>query len=432
MATQFSIKDGRPWRAPFFTIWAGQALSLTGSQLVQFALIWYLTVETGSATVLAIASIVGILPQVILGPFVGTLVDRWNRRRIMLLADSLIALFTIALAILFVLEATSIWQIYLLMFVRSLMSSFHSNAMNASTSLMVPVEHLTRVQGINQMLNGGLNVVSAPLGALLLSMIPIQSILLIDVVTALFAIVPLFFIPIPQPSRRQLGRHSNEPSTIWQDLKAGFRYMLGWPGLMIVMLMAVLVNFVLTPGFSLMPLLVKDHFGGGAIQLGWVESAAGIGVIVGGAILGAWGGFKRKILTSMMGLSGLGLGALILGLAPETAFLLTIFGSLMIGLMIPIVNGPMFAVVQSTVDPDIQARVMSLMVSLGSGAAPIGLLIAGPVADIAGIQIWFRISGALCILMSVSGLLIPAVMNIEEHHVPAELAEADPAAGLSL
>ena len=193
MANQFSIQDGKSWKTRFFTIWGGQALSILGSQLVQFALIWHLTVQTGSATVLATASLVGTLPQVILGPFVGTLVDRWNRRWIMLLADGIITLATILLAVLFALDAVAIWHIYVVMLIRSLAGSFHGNAMSASTSLMVPVEHLTRIQGINQMLTGGLNVVSAPLGAFLLDVLPLQGILAIDVATALLAIVPLLF-----------------------------------------------------------------------------------------------------------------------------------------------------------------------------------------------------------------------------------------------
>jgi DHA3 family macrolide efflux protein-like MFS transporter len=264
------------------------------------------------------------------------------------------------------------------------------------------------------MLNGGLNVVSAPLGALLLTLLPIENILLIDVGSALFAIIPLFFIPIPQPERsNQLLELGAKRETVWQDFKVGLRYVVGWPGLLIVGLMAVLINFVLAPAFSLLPLLVKDYFGGGAIQLGWVESAFGVGVIAGGAILGSWGGFKRKILTSFVGLIGIGLGAFALGLAPSSMLILAIAGTLTIGLMMPMVNGPIFAVMQSTVAPDIQARVMSLLGSLSAAAAPIGLAIAGPVSDLIGIQIWFVISGVVCILMALSGLAIPAVMNIE-------------------
>ena len=415
MATQFSVKDNKPWKSRFFTIWGGQALSILGSQLVQFALIWYLTVETGSATVLATASLVGTLPQVILGPFVGTLVDRWNRRWIMLLADSIITLATIILAVLFALDAIAVWHIYVVMFIRSLASSFHGNAMSASTSLMVPVEHLTRIQGINQMLNGGLNVISAPLGALLLDILPMQGVLTIDVVTALLAILPLLLIHIPQPARIERGQGQGETqTTVWQDFQAGFRYLLGWPGLLIVGLMTVGINLTIIPAYSLLPLMVKDYFGGDAIHLSWVESAMGIGIIVGGALLSVWGGFKRKMLTSMIGLIGMGVGTLIIALAPPSAILLAVGGALLFGMMNPITMGPFYAVIQSAVEPDMQARIFTLLSSVGGGMAPIGLMIAGPVADRVGIPAWFVLGGSLCVLMAVSGLFIPAVMNVEE------------------
>jgi DHA3 family macrolide efflux protein-like MFS transporter len=419
MAKQFSVRDGKPWKVRFFTIWGGQALSIMGSQLVQFALIWHLTVTTGSATVLATASLVGMLPGVFLGPLVGALVDRWNRRRIMLFADGIISLATIVLVVLFALDAAAIWHIFVVLFIRSLAGCFHGNAMSASTSLMVPVEKLTRIQGINQMLNGGLNVVSAPLAALLLDVLPLQAILAIDVVTALLAILPLCFIQIPQPERIErraaLEQHETQ-ATVWQDFKAGFRYLLGWPGLLMVSLMTVGINFTIIPAFSLLSLLVKDHFGGNAIHLAWVESAMGIGMIVGGALLGIWGGFERKILTSMLGLMGMGAGALILALAPSSAMTLAVGGALLVGLMSPITMGPFFAVIQSTVEPDMQARIFSLLSSVGGGMAPIGLLIAGPVADLVGIQAWFLLGGSLCVVMAVAGLFIPAVMNIEEKH----------------
>ena len=411
MATQFSVKDGKQWKVPFFTIWGGQALSIVGSQLVQFALIWYLTVQTASATVLATASLVATLPSVVLGPFIGTLVDRWNRRWTMILADGIVALATVGLAVLFALDQVAVWHIYAVMLIRSLAGSFHSNAMSASTSLMVPVEHLTRIQGVNQMLNGGLNVISAPLGALLLSVLPLQGILSIDVTTALFAILPLFFIQIPQPERKAA---SDVRATVWQDFKAGFRYVVGWPGLLIISLMTVGINFTIIPAFSLLPLMVSEYFGGNAIHLSWVESAMGIGMIAGGALLGGWGGFKRKIMTSMLGLVGMGAGTLVLALAPASAVYLAVGGAFVFGVMNPITMGPFFAIIQSQVEPDMQARVFSLLSSVGGGMAPVGLMIAGPVSDQLGIQAWFLLGGAACVLMGVMGLFIPAVMQLEE------------------
>jgi DHA3 family macrolide efflux protein-like MFS transporter len=415
MAKQFSVKDSKPWKIPFFTIWGGQALSLLGSQLVQFALIWYLTVETGSATVLATASLVGLIPHVVFGPIVGTLVDRWNRRHTMLIADTVIALATIVLAILFAMDRAAIWHIYLVMFIRSLAGGFHGNAMGASTSLMVPVEHLTRIQGINQMLNGGLNVIAAPLGAILLEILPLQGILAIDVITASLAIMPLVFIHIPQPNRiKYQEAQGTQRTSVWQDFKEGFRYMMGWPGLLIIALMAVVLNFILTPAFSLLPLLVKDYFGGGAMELGWVNSAAGIGIIIGGFLLGVWGGFKRKkIMTTFFGLLGMGAGILVMAQAPPTNVFWIVGASLLVGIMQPIANGPIGGVMQSIVAPEMQARVFSLLGSFASGMTPVGLMIAGPISDRIGIQSWFFLGGSLCILMGASGFFIPAVMNIE-------------------
>jgi len=415
MATQFSTQDNKPWKKTFFTIWSGQAISILGSQLVQFALIWYLTVQTGSATVLVTASLVGMLPNVILGPFIGTLVDRWDRRRTMLVADSVEALATIALTILFALDVVEVWQIFFVLFVRSLAGAFHVNAMHASTSLMVPVEQLTRIQGLNQLLEGGLNVVAAPLGALLLGMLPMQGILSIDVITAVFAILPLTFIQVPQPERNVTG---SEKTTVWTDFKEGLHYMLGWPGLLIVGLMTVGINFTIIPAFSLLPLMVKDYFGGSAIHLSWVESAMGAGMILGGVLLSIWGGFSRKVLTSLVGLMGMGAGTLVLALAPASSISFAVEAALLVGFMTPMTMGPFFAVIQSTVEPDMQARIFSLLSSVGTGIVPIGLMIAGPVADRIGIQAWFLFGGVLCILMAVTGLFIPAVMNMERRGNP--------------
>ena len=144
------------WQRRFFPIWGAQLFSLLGSHLVGFALIWWLTKTTGSATILATASLVGLLPQVVLGPIAGTLVDRWNRRLVMIGADSVIALATIGIALLFWIGNIHIWQIYLLMFIRSVAGGFHFPAMQASTSLMVPNEHLARIQGLNSMVGGGM------------------------------------------------------------------------------------------------------------------------------------------------------------------------------------------------------------------------------------------------------------------------------------
>src|SRR5215208_4891477 len=192
----------RNWAVRFIPLWVGQALSLLGSQLVQFAIIWYLTQKTNSATTLAFASMMGLLPQVLLSPFIGTWVDRGNRRLILIVADAAVAVATLVLAVPFASGFVQVWHVYLALFIRAVAGGFHQSAFGASVVLLVPREHLARVQGFNQALYGGLNIVSAPLGAFLLSSLPMQGILSIDVGTALLAISILLFIQIPQPEAR--------------------------------------------------------------------------------------------------------------------------------------------------------------------------------------------------------------------------------------
>ncbi|MGW8226018.1 MAG: MFS transporter, partial [Anaerolineales bacterium] len=165
------------WKLPFFTIWIGQAFSLLGSALVGFALIWWMTETTGSATVLATAAMFEFLPRVFVGPLAGTLVDRWNRRWVMLIADTTTALATAVLIYLVWAGNLQIWQIYLLMLVRSTAGAFHMPAMLSSTSLMVPEEQLTRVQGLNQLLQGLINIAAPVLGALLIAVLPLHAVL---------------------------------------------------------------------------------------------------------------------------------------------------------------------------------------------------------------------------------------------------------------
>lgn len=402
------------WAAPFFTIWTGQAISLLGSQMVQFALIWWLTKTTGSATVLTTATLVGILPTVVLGPFVGALVDRWNRKRILLFADSGIALVTLVLAYLFYMGWIQVWMVYLALFLRALGGGFHGPAMTASTSLMVPDKHLTRIQGLNSSLYNGLNIISAPLGALLLELLEVEGVLMVDVGSALFAIIPLFFIPIPQPKNTKLSKKENLVASVWEDFKEGLRYVRRWPGLVTLLVMAMFLNMIIGPAFSLLPLLVREHFGGNALQLGWFISALGVGAVLGGLILGIWGGFKKKIHTTQMGLIGLSIGLGIIGLASGSMMIPAIGGILLVGITISITNGPINAILQSAVDPAMQGRVFTLVGSLASAMSPLGLILAGPISDLISIQIWY-IAGSLVTLgFGIGGFFSKALMSLEE------------------
>jgi MFS transporter, DHA3 family, macrolide efflux protein len=375
-------------------------------------LIWWLTQKTGSGTMLAFATLAGMLPQVVLGPFAGALVDRWNRRLIMIVADASIALATFGLIVLFATGLVQIWHVYVLMAIRSLGGAFHFPAMSASTRMMVPEKHLTRISGLNQTLQGIMNMIAPPIGALLIEAFPTQNVLFIDIATAALAILPLLFFQIPQPVR--VASAHNEKPSLFGDVREGLAYVHGWTGLMMVLGMAVLLNFLLTPTESLMPLLVTKYFHKGALEFGLINSVSGFGIIIGGVLLSVWGGFKKKIVTSLVGIIGIGIGIAGVALAPANMFVLAMVSVGISTAMMPIANGPLGAIMQSRVRPDMQGRVMSLVNSAASAMAPLGLLIAGPTSDLIGIRSWFMIAGVVTILMGFFGFTQHVVMHIED------------------
>ncbi|MBN2003654.1 MAG: MFS transporter [Anaerolineae bacterium] len=340
------------WKRSFFTTWSGQAVSLLGSSLAGFALVWWLASTSKSATVLAGATLMMILPQVILGPLMGALVDRWNRRVVMIAADSVIAAFSLGLAVLFAFGRATYWHVYAVMLVRAFGQVIHMLAMQAATPLMVPDRHLARVAGMNQTLQGGMNIVSPPLGALLVSLVPIEGVLLLDMATALVAVLPLCWIAIPAPrARTQPASTEGEArqTSVWGEMREGLRFVWGWPGLTIILALAATLNFFGVPTLSFMPLLVTNHFQMGALELGWLQTAVGVGVLGGGLLLSAWGGGRSRVVTMLSALVVQGVGVLLMGGAPASAFAIALVGNLLCGLARPVIDGLMFAILQSLV-----------------------------------------------------------------------------------
>ena len=397
---------------------------MVGSALVRFALIWWLTKRTGSAITLTMATLVSLLPFIFLGPFVGALIDRWNRRWVMAVSDTLIALFTALLAYLYWLEVAQVWHVYVILFLRSLGEIFQGPAMQASTSLMAPKEQLTRVGGMNDALQGTVNIVSPPLGALLMEVLSMQGTLAIDVITAVIAIVPLLFGPIPQPEPIAPGKvsPSSAPDSLvdrWRsivrDTAEGFLYVWNWRGLSFLLVVLAMVRFFLAPAMSLLPLLVTQHFGGEALQLAWMNSAHGFGFITGGVILSLWGGFRRRTATSLLGLFGVGVGFVVFGLMPATAFGLALLVMFFRTIMVPFIRSPIIAIFQSSVPPEMQGRLFTMVMSVISLMVPIGLAIGGPLADTFGVRLLFVLAGIGCILLALTWVSIPAILYLEDH-----------------
>ncbi len=201
-------------------------------------------------------------------------------------------------------------------------------------------------------------------------------------------------------------------------MRAGWRYIVGWRGLFAVLILAMIINFVTVPAFSLMPILVTEHFGGGATQLGWLESAWGIGVVVGGLLLSVWGGFRRKIYTSLSGVIVSGIGMTMLGLVPAGLYAGAVILFFFIGVTNPIINGPFFALLQSRVEPDMQGRVMSLVGSATAAMMPLSLIVAGPLADKFGVSTWYVFGGIMTLIVGLVALTIPVIVGIEENGHP--------------
>lgn len=398
------------WQRNFSFIWLGQAFSLFGSALVQFALIWWLTETTGSSTMLTWAAAMSVLPMVIIAPFAGVVVDRFNRRLIMIVSDGFVALFTLLLAFLFWQGVVEPWHVLAVLFLRATSGAFQFPAMQASTSLMVPAEQLARVQGFNQMLQGVMGIIAPPVGALLLGVLPLQGVLAIDFVTALIGITPLFFIAIPQPPVQATVQIS-----FFGEMQAGFTYILRWRGLFIIALMAIALNFLLTPAAALVPLLVTEHFGGAEGELAAMSSSFSLGMLVGGILLGVWGGFKRRIYTSMLGLMVLGVGFGAMGFIPANGFWVAVAVWFLAAAANVMTNGPLGAAMQAIIRPEMQGRVFSLLGSVATAMAPVGLIIAGPVAEAVGVKAWYIVGGALCVVMAVLALFIPDVRHLEDH-----------------
>ena len=303
------------WKKTFAVIWSGQLASILSSSVVAFAIIFWVSLETGSAQVLALAAIAGMLPQSLLGPLVGVYVDRWDRKWTMILADSFIALCTLLLAVLFWLDVARMWHIYVLLACRSIGSAFHTPAMQASVPLLAPKQQLTRIAGINQIISSLSNIIGPAFGALLINLTGIGNILLLDVAGAFIACTTLLLVRIPNPERS-----TAQTPSLWREFREGFGAMHAVPGMGWFFTLAVLVWFFIMPVGVMFPLMTLQHFGGGAYEMSLIEIVWGGGALIGGAVMGARTyRVNRIVLINLMYLT-IGLLFAASGMLPPTAF----------------------------------------------------------------------------------------------------------------
>jgi DHA3 family macrolide efflux protein-like MFS transporter len=195
---------------------------------------------------------------------------------------------------------------------------------------------------------------------------------------------------------------------------AGFRYLMSRRGHRTLVAMSALINAFVVPAFALLPLLVLERLNGGAVQFGWLSSSLGVGLIVGGVGLSAWGGFRKRIVTAMTGMIALGLAVTAVGITPASSFAWALISMSCVGIIVPLVNGPVHAIFQATIAPDYQGRAFTLIASLATGAAPLGLIVAAPVAELLDVGAWYLAGGVACVAMGIAGLLAPSLRAIED------------------
>ena len=402
------------WPIPFFTVWTGRALTMIVGELVQFALIWWLTASYGSATMVGVATLVALLPRALLSPFLGAVVDRWNRRVVMVASNGIVILASAWLGYLFWTGRIQIWLVYLAILVRALGKSLYGSATLASISLMVPQRILSRVAGMNQMVRGVVIVLAPALGALLVGLLPLHAIIAIDLVGVFLAIGLLLFIPIPEPTRAgDMCSLGTGLRSVWDDVCAGARYVRDWAGAVEMLGLSATINFLSYPVFMLASILVTETFGGTEREFGWMGATIGAGMFCGGVALSLWRfSQQRPMKASLIGVVGMGVAILAIGLVPQTAFPLAVGGMFVAGFMVPVCMAPVQALVQAEVEPAMQGRVLSLLDGVSTLVAPLSLAIAGPVFDHLGPQVWYICGGALAVVVGVVGFATPRILNL--------------------
>ncbi len=340
----------------------------------------------------------------------------------MILADLSISLITLVLVVLFLTNTIQVWQIYIALVLRAIGQSFHFPAMQAVVPMIVPEQNLSRAAGLTQTLQGVINIAGPPVGAMLLGLLPMQGVLLLDIITAIIAVGCLLPIFIPQPVRNA----STVKTSVKIEMMEGFRYLRDRGGIKALIVLSAVVTFFLIPAFTLLPILVSRHLNGEVLKLGWLNSAFGVGMIAGGLILGAWGGFKRRIVTCLSGVILAGVATVGIGFTSMTLFLLGVAGSVLVGAGISFASAPIMASLQASVAKDMQGRVFALFGSISSIITPLGLAISGPIADAIGIRMLFYIAGAAVLLIGIAGFFIPSLMNLEKSQEGNKQLTADP------
>lgn len=398
--------DKSNWYKNIVLFLSSQAISLFGSSLVQYAMMWYITLSTESGVMMTIYIICGFIPTFILSPVAGVWADRYNRKILIVLSDGLIALATLILAILFLMGFDDIWLLFLMAAIRAFGTGIQTPAVGAILPQIVPKNKLTKVNGINGSIQAIIMFVSPLVSAALLGMATMEIIFFIDVVTAAIAIgTLLIFLKIPLHEKAK----DKQTTSYLSDFKLGLQYVNSHDFLKKFFLFFALFMVLMAPASFLTPLQVARSFGDDVWRLTAIEIVFSIGMMAGGAIIAAWGGFSNKVKT--MGFATVIMGVCTFALGSVPNFWVYLFFMGVFGVAMPILNTPATVLLQEKIEEDYLGRVFGVMGMISTSMMPIGMLIFGPLADMIKIE-WLLI-GTGAFIMCLSILLVKNHVLIE-------------------
>lgn len=385
------------WQKKTALFLSSQSLSMFGSMLVQYAIIWHITLTTQSGATLTIATIAGFLPQIILSLFAGVWADRYPRKLLIIASDALTATSTLILAVFFLVGYQELWLLILVSAIRSIGAGIQAPAVGALLPQIVPADKLIRVNGINGTLQPIIMVTTPLISGALLSFASLESIFFVDVITAILAIVLLMVLQVGAHHKAAAGQATG----YLDDLKAGLAYVSQNQTIKTLFSFFAFTFFLATPVIFLTPLLVTRSFGEEVWRLTANEITFFVGSILGGILMTAWGGFKNRFRT--IGLSCILWAILFTGLGLTQNFAIYLVIMFLAGIPMPMFNVPATTLLQEMVDPDMQGRVFGVMQLITNTVMPLGMLVYGPLADRVSIEVLLVLSSAM---MAVPGLWI--------------------------
>lgn len=374
----------------------GQSISLFGSMLVQYAIMWHITLETRSGFIMTLSILAGFIPSLFLSPFAGVWVDRFNRKLIIVLADTFIAITTLITALLFYFGYGSITLLLIVSAFRSLGNAVHTPAVQAFIPELVPEDKLMRVQGINNGIQSSMMIIAPVLSAALLASFELFVIFFIDTITAVLGIFTLILfvqsIRVITPIEGKVE--------YFNDIKLGLNYIKSHHFLVPFFVFTAMVLFFVAPMAFLTPLQTVFNYGPEEWRLSFVEVAFASGMMIGGFSIAAWEGLKNRIHTMALSLILMGLSSIVLSLT--NLFWIYLVSMFIIGLSLPYYNSPAYVMIQEKVDNEYLGRVFSVMGMISSSMMPIGMLVFGPLADVIDIDTIIIFSGIMMIIITFS------------------------------